>query len=289
VVRRPPSGRLAARGTIIGITAACLLALLSSSSPAAIPTREVATRRSKPPVIVFVMENHEYGSIMRSSTYLRRFARGGTLFTRFHAQHHPSLPNYLQMTSGHTSGCRSDGCPKRRYRTNNLFRQLSHARVRWETWAESMGSRCNMYSHGRYGSWHNPPLYYRNLFPRICRRRVVPYPRHLPRVLPRFVLAIPNLCHDMHDCSIARGSHWLRNHVRPLLRRGAVVVITFDEGVTWSGGGGHIYTAMRGPGVPRGRRDRHRYSHLGLLGGLERWFGVRRLNGARHARPLPMP
>ncbi len=291
MVRRPPSGRLAARGTIIVITAACLLALLSPASPAAVPAGGVRASRSKPPVIVIVMENHEYGSIMGSpgSRYLRRFARGGTLFTRFHAQHHPSLPNYLQMTSGHTSGCRSDGCPKRRYRTNNLFRQLSNRGVRWETWAESMGTRCGMYSHGRYGSWHNPPLYYRNLFPRICRRRVVPYPRHLPRVLPRFVFAIPNLCHDMHDCQIARGSHWLRNHVPPMLRRGAVVIITFDEGVTRAGGGGHIYTAIRGRGVPRGKRDGHRYTHLSLLGGLERWFGVHRLFGARHARPLPMP
>ena len=137
--------------------------------------------------------------------YLRSFARGGTLFTRFHAQHHPSLPNYLQMTSGHTSGCRSDDCPKRRYRTNNLFRQLSNGGVRWEAWAESMGSRCGTVTRGRYASWHNPPLYYRNLFPRICRHRDVPYPRRLPRVLPRFVFAIPDSCHDMHDFLRRRG------------------------------------------------------------------------------------
>jgi hypothetical protein len=146
-----------------------------------------------------------------------------------------------------------------------------------------------MDSRGDYGSWHNPALYYRNLFPRICRHRVVPYPRHLPRVLPRFVFAIPNLCHDMHDCSIATGSRWLRSHVPPLLRRGADVIITFDEGVTGAGGGGHIFTAMRGPGVPAGKRDGHRYNHRSLLAGVERRFGLRRLYGARHARPLPVP
>jgi hypothetical protein len=292
VVRRPPSGRLAARGTVVIIIAALLLsALLSSSSPAAVQTRRAAVRSSKPPVVVIVMENHEYGSIMGSprARYLRSFARGGTLFTRFHAQHHPSLPNYLQMTSGQTSGCGSDDCPKRRYRTNNLFRQLSTAGVRWETWAESMGSRCSMDTRGRYASWHNPPLYYRNLFPRICRRRDVPYPRYLPRVLPRFVFAIPDSCHDMHDCSIATGSHWLRSHVPPLLHHGAVVIITFDEGVTGAGGGGHIFTAMRGPGVPAGKRDGHRYNHRSLLAGVERRFGLQRLYGARHARPLPVP
>jgi len=145
-----------------------------------------------------------------------------------------------------------------------------------------------MSSHGTYASWHNPPLYYRNLVPRICRRRDVPYPRHLPRYLPRFVFAVPNLCHDMHDCSVAKGNKWLRRHVPPLLHHGAIVIITFDEGVSTVGGGGHIYTAMRGPGVPH-RRDAHRYSHRSLLAGLERRFGVRRIYGARHARPLPIP
>jgi hypothetical protein len=289
VVRRPPSGRVAALGTLAVIVAALLLLALPSSSPAAPPHIDAAARAPKPPVVVIVMENHEYGSIMASSSYLRSFARGGTLFTGFHAQHHPSLPNYLEMTSGHTSGCRSDSCPKRRYRTNNVFRQLSDHGVHWASWVESMGSRCGMDSRGDYGSWHNPALYYRNLFPRICRRRDVPYPRHLPSVMPRFVFAIPNLCHDMHDCSIATGSHWLQSHVPPLLRRGAVVIITFDEGVTGAGGGGHIFTAMRGPGVPAGKRDGHRYNHRSLLAGVERRFGLQRLYGARHARPLPVP
>ena len=291
MVRRPPLARAAARGAI----AVLLTALVLSTSPAPAPAvpppvDDGALRSSKPPVVVIVLENHEYGSIVgsRSARYLKAFARGGTMFTHFHALHHPSLPNYLEITSGQPHGCRSDDCAKARFRTNNLFAQLSHRHVRWATWAESMGSRCDMSSHGTYASWHNPPLYYRNLVPRICRRRDVPYPRHLPRYLPRFVFAVPNLCHDMHDCSVAKGNKWLRRHVPPLLHHGAIVIITFDEGVSTVGGGGHIYTAMRGPGVPH-RRDAHRYSHRSLLAGLERRFGVRRIHGARHARPLPIP
>ncbi|HJX08051.1 MAG TPA: hypothetical protein VJ736_08275, partial [Actinomycetota bacterium] len=93
----------------------------------------------------------------------------------------------------------------------------------------------------------------------------------------------------MHSCSIATGNNWLRHHVPPLLHHGAIVIITFDEGVSNVGGGGHIYTAMRGPGVPHGRRDAHTYSHRGLLAGVERHFGMRRIYGARHARRLPVP
>jgi hypothetical protein len=291
VVRRPPVSRAAARGAFaVLITTLVLSTSFVPASAVPAPVNDGATRASKAPVVVFVLENHEYGSIIdsRSAPYLKKFARGGTLFTHFHALHHPSLPNYLEMTSGQASGCRSDDCAKARFRANNLFSQLGHNGVRWASWVESMGSRCRTSSIGRYASWHNPALYYRNLMPRICKRRVVPYPKHVPRYLPRFVFAVPNLCHDMHDCSIATGSRWLRHHVPPLLHRGAIVVITFDEGLSSVGGGGHIYTAMRGPGVPH-RRDARTFSHRGLLAGLERHFSVRRIYGARHARPLPIP
>jgi phosphatidylinositol-3-phosphatase len=292
VVRRPPVSRAAARGAIaVLITTLVLSTSPASGSAVPAPIDIGALRTSRPPVVVIVLENHEYGSIESSPSapYLKAFARGGTLFTRFHALHHPSLPNYLEMTSGQTSGCRSDDCPKQRYRSNNLFKQLSNAGVGWASWAESMGSRCRTSSRGDYASWHNPALYYRNLKARACPHRDVPYPKHLPRHLPRFVFAVPNLCHDMHDCSVSAGNHWLKHHVPPLLHHGATVIITFDEGVTNRGGGGHIYTAMRGRGVPRGKRNGHTYSHRGLLAGLERHYGVRRLNGARKARPFPIP
>jgi len=291
VVRRPPVTRAAALGAIAVLITTLVLSTSAVPGAAAPVHIAGASRASKRPVVVIVLENHEYSSIESSSSapYLKAFARGGTLFTRFHALHHPSLPNYLEMTSGHTSGCGSDGCPKSTYRTNNLFKQLSNRGVGWASWAESMGSRCRMNSAGDYASWHNPALYYRNLRSRACRRRDVPYPKHVPRHLPRFVFAVPNLCHDMHDCSVSTGNRWLKQHVPPLLHRGAIVIITFDEGVTDTGGGGHIYTAMRGRGVPRGKRDGRTYSHRGLLAGLERHFRVRRLYGARSARPLPVP
>ena len=274
------------------LAGALLAVLIPGPADAAVPVahaRAVA-RAGKPPVVVIVLENHEYGTIMRSSTspYLTGFRRRGTLFTRYHALYHPSLPNYLDMTSGTTSGCTSDSCPRKTYRTNNIFHQLSHAGVGWVAWQESMPSRCALNSSGTYAVRHNPPAYYRDLFPKICPARDRPYPSKLPARLPPFTFITPNVCHDMHDCSIAVGDRWLKAHVPPLLRRGAVVVITFDEGTTSEGGGGHVFTAVAGPRVRRGVKDAHRYTHEGLLAGLERWFGLRRLHSAAKARPLPL-
>ena len=237
------------------------------------------------------MENHEYGSIVdsRSAPYLKSFARGGTLFTHFHALHHPSLPNYLEMTSGSANGCNSDGCAKARFKTNSVFSQLSHNGIKWASWAESMGSRCRMSSAGSYASWHNPGA----VLPEHRAEDLPVARRALPEASCRSACRgscsrVPNLCHDMHNCSIATGNKWLKQHVPPLLHHGAIVVITFDEGSSDLGGGGHIFTAMRGPGVPH-RRNARTYSHRSLLAGIERHFGLQRLNGARKARPLPIP
>ena len=75
----------------------------------------------------------------------------------------------------------------------------------------------------------------------------------------------------------------MRNHVPSLLAHGAVVVITFDEGE----GRNHIFCAARGPGIGHAVR-RAGFTHYGLLAGIERHFGLRRLRRAATARPVPL-
>src|SRR5213076_184440 len=80
--------------------------------------------------------------------------------------------------------------------------------------------------------------------------------------LPAFSFVTPNLCHDMHDCSVATGDRFLSSLVPPLLRSlgpGGVLFITWDEGSTDSGccrlaSGGHVATIVAGPGVKRRAR-----------------------------------
>ena len=147
-----------------------------------------------------------------------------------------------------------------------------------------MPGRCVLHDAGRYVVRHNPPAYYRNLFPRACTRRDRPYPRTLPTRLAALTFVTPDACHDMHDCSVAAGDAWLRDHVPAFLDRGAVVVITFDEG----SGSDHIYCAARGPGIGRGVRRTTRFTHLSLLAGIERHLGLPLLRGARSATILPI-
>ena len=284
----------------LGLAVCCVAAFACnaprSSAPSVAPAPAPVSKPAKhvSPVVLIVMENHSSTQIMGSANagYLRHFARAGTLFTDMRAVAHPSLPNYLAMIAGSTLGCLDDACPTRAYGSPNLFHQLQRTGHRWRAWEESMPGHCALSDAGHYAVRHDPAAYFRNLFPSGCPQRVLPYPATLPERLPDFTFITPNLCSDMHDdtgCGgrgpIARGNAWLFGHVPPLLRRGAIVIITFDEGV---GSDQRIYCAARGPGVAAHRRDRLAYTHLGLLAGLERHFGLPLIHGARTARPLPI-
>ena len=91
----------------------------------------------------------------------------------------------------------------------------------------------------------------------------------------------------MHSCPVRTGDRWLERHVPSLLRSGALVVVTFDEGTSSSGGGGRVVTVEVGPGVPHAR-DGSSFTHYGLLAGLERHFHLPLLGKAKSARRLPI-
>ena len=54
-------------------------------------------------VAVIVMENHGYNSVV-GLPYIRTIATSAATLTDYHASAHPSLPNYLALTSGSTWG-----------------------------------------------------------------------------------------------------------------------------------------------------------------------------------------
>ena len=76
------------------LTAAIFLSIpLAQAQPAA--GRATTGTPSKAPVVLILLENHAYGQIVgsRGAPYLNsRFIPAGTLFTRYFAVAHPSLP-----------------------------------------------------------------------------------------------------------------------------------------------------------------------------------------------------
>jgi hypothetical protein len=270
-------------------------ALSASSFSPAPPSSTPSGRRA--PIVVIVMENHEFSAIVGSgdAPYLNgTLIPSGRLFTGYTAVTHPSLPNYLAMTSGSVQDkTGTDSISAGEIDAPNLFGQLSGASLSWAAFQETMPSTCYTGSTagsppGDYALKHDPAMAYLDVATTPLCRNVVPLSRLEPRNLPSFGFVTPNQCHDMHSCPIGDGDDWLRRHVPPLLRSGATVIVTFDEGETTIGGGGRVVTIEVGAGIPAGTVEDAPLNHYSLLAALEDHFGLPRLGMAETARALPL-
>ena len=248
-------------------------------------------------VVVVVFENHEASSIAGNpdAPTFNRLAHRYATMTDYDAIGHPSLPNYLALVSGSAHGIRSD-CTDCVVRARSLADTLEAAGKTWKTYAEDLPyPGFTGGSSGRYAKKHDPFLYFRDVASSPARRRrVVPFTqlaRDLARNrLPDYSLVIPNLCDDMHDCSVATGDAWLRAHVVPMLQspalRGGVVFVVFDEGTTAIGGGGQVEALALGPTVRRGSTFRRATNHYGLLRTIEDAWKLPRLGFSRKGTPI---
>ena len=90
------------------------VAAVATAGPAlaAGPCGTVSTAPVYKHVIWIWMENHSYGDIIGNKAqapYLNALASECGLATNYHNISHPSLPNYLALTSGSTWGIADDG------------------------------------------------------------------------------------------------------------------------------------------------------------------------------------
>ena len=249
-------------------------------------------------VAVIVMENKEAPDVLGArDSYLARLARRYAVAIRSYGVTHPSLPNYLALTSGSTHGITSD-CTSCQVDARNLADQLEHAGISWKAYLQDMPSPCYLgAAHAGYAKKHNPFAYYRDVADNARRcRRMVPFTQLAGDLrtgaLPTFVWISPNLCDDTHDCPVATGDRFLRRTVPPLLRAvgpHGYVVVTWDEGTTDAGccggaRGGRIATVVAGPEVRRGAQLRDPLDHYGTLRTIEDSLGLPHLGAAADAR-----
>jgi phosphatidylinositol-3-phosphatase len=248
-----------------------------------------------PRVAVLLLENKEYGQIIGNPDlpYINSLANRYALATSYYGIRHPSLPNYIAVTSGSTAGITSD-CVHCRVKGLNLVDQLETAGASWKAYLEGVPSRC--YKGGDTGLYvkrHNPFAYYNDIVGSRSRcKKMVPL-TYLTRDirtgdLPRFIWITPNLCHDMHDCDPVKGDTFLSRLLPPLLAKlgpKGVLFLTFDEGTTDAGcckkaRGGHVMTIAAGPGARRGVKSAVPYDHYSLLRTIEERFRLHKLGNA---------
>jgi phosphatidylinositol-3-phosphatase len=228
-------------------------------------------------VVWVVMENRDYSQIIGSSDapYINRVARNCGLASNFLAESHPSLPNYIAMTSGSTQGISGDPYPADSpLGVASIFSQLGR---NWRALEESMPSNCGRSSQGLYDVNHNPAAYYTNISGQ-CARQDVRLTRRAS-LSARFTFVTPNLCHDMHSCPTGSGDNWLSTWLPGVLnssqyRSGSTAVfVTWDENALTANE--HVATIVISPYTRPGTRVARRFTHYSLLRTTEDMLGVR--------------
>jgi hypothetical protein len=271
----------------------------SASNALPIQTRPspVARPAAGPPghIAVIVMENHEYGDLIgsHSAPFINSLARRYGLATGMYAITHPSLPNYLALTGGSTFGIASD-CTDCSVGATSIVDQIDRAHLTWRAYMEDLPRPCfTGASAGDYAKKHDPFAYYVRITRNPARcANIVPLTRlsadERAGTLPRLVWISPNLCHDMHDCSVSTGDRFLAGLVPALLRalgpRG-LLLLTWDEGSSDNGccrlaSGGHIVTIVAGGGARAHGRLATPTDHYSVLQTIEDLLGLPRLRGA---------
>ncbi|MBV9605553.1 MAG: hypothetical protein JO027_10615 [Solirubrobacterales bacterium] len=294
-----PSCRALAIAVLTGAVLGLLSGCGSASKALPIQTRPspVARPDGGPPghIAVLLMENEEYGSIIgsKSAPYITSLAHRYALASGMYAITHPSLPNYLALTGGSTFGIDSD-CTDCTVSATSLVDQLVAAHLSWRAYMEDLPGVCfTGASAGDYAKKHNPFAYYTRITgdPARCAN-IVPLTRlsadERAGRLPRFMWISPNLCHDMHDCSVSTGDRFLAGLVPGLLRalgpRG-LLFLTWDEGASDDGccrlaSGGHIATIAAGGAARPHARLTSPTDHYAVLQTIEDLLGLKRLRGA---------
>jgi phosphatidylinositol-3-phosphatase len=276
----------------IGAALAALAAVSCSGS--------AATRTPLPTfdhVLVVVLENKSQSSLLGNADApnFNALANRYAVLSHYGGVAHPSLPNYLALVSGSTHGIQTD-CTSCVVSARNLADSLERAHLSWKTYAEGLPRPgFTGGSAGLYAKKHVPFLYFKNVLTKVSRlRRVVPL-RQLSRDLaarrlPAFSLIVPDLCHDMHDCSIEVGDAWLGGFLKPLLRNprlanSAIFVIT-DEPPHDVQPEAPVPALALGPLVLPHTTYSRSTSHYGLLRTIEDAWGLPRLGRSAQARPF---
>jgi phosphatidylinositol-3-phosphatase len=245
---------------------------------------------------MIVMENRSYSQVIGSShaPFLNGLAAAGGLATDYHGVAHPSEPNYLALVSGSMQGVTDDGTHS--ISAPTLMDQLDSAEKSWSVYAENVPLGCftgasasgGPDGSGTYARKHEPAISFTAVSrdPQRCAR--ITNLSHFTPGGADFSLIIPNLCHDMHDCSTRTGDDWLRSFVPKItgsaaFADGGLLLIVFDEG---EGGGNQTALVFSGPTVAPGTKVTARADHYGLLRTIQEAFGLDCLAKSCGAAPL---
>lgn len=262
------------------VLSACAVVAVSTSGCSSAPALKAAPRH----VFVIVMENKAPEEAL-SGEFTASLASTNGEAGNYSAVSHPSVPNYLALTSGQTWGVTDDSyhvLPKQ-----DIGDELTNAGVSWRAYMEGLTGGGCLDSPVPYDPGHNPFAFYGGR----CPDNVVPLTSlasDLNGNTPLFSWISPDMCHDEHSCDVSAGDDWLRQTVGMIKQSKAwaangVLFITWDEDD--GSADNRVLTLVVTP--HQGHRVSNQpYNHYSLLASVEDLLGVARLGQAASAKAM---
>ena len=227
------------------------------------------------------MENHTPSQAL-TGQFTASLAASYRVAADYSAITHPSVPNYLALTSGQTWGVHDDSyhaLPQ-----EDLGDQLTTAGINWRAYMEGLTDRGCLESPFPYDPGHNPFAFYGG----GCPHNVVPLTSlsaDLAQGTEMFTWISPDDCHNGHGCAVSVSDDWLRETVTLITssdswKSNGILFVTWDEDD--GRGDNHVLTLVIAPGQSH-LVSNTPYNHYSLLATIEDLMGVGRLGEAAGA------
>ena len=231
-----------------------------------------------------------------ASRYVDALARCYAIATLSYAITHPSLPNYLALTSGSTQGITSD-CTDCHVAGRNIVDELEAAHLSWKAYMEGLpGPCCRSRALGATPRSTTPSCttttsrvtrtvagasWASATSPAMCgAARCRPSPSSRPTCATTPTTATsPQATASSRASSPATARAGPAGLPRPHLDEGST-----DAGCCTDAHGGRIATIVAGPGARRGVRSSRPVDHYGVLHTVQRELGLASLGGAARRR-----
>jgi phosphatidylinositol-3-phosphatase len=257
----------------------CILALLACGHPPAV--RAAGNIPAFDHIFLIVMENHSYAEIIGNTAqapFINQLARRYGLASNYFAVSHPSLPNYLALVGGDTFGITTD-CTTCFVSAPNLpADRVAPMGRTWRAYMDAMPSTCFIGDSSTYAQRHDAFIYFDDVRTTSECGNVVPFTTFADDLVSvettaNYIWITPNLCNDMHDCSISTGDAWLQTTVPTILNspaytsQNSLLLITWDEDE--GSQSNQVATLVIANSVPPGFRSTTWYNHYSLLRTIE--------------------
>jgi acid phosphatase len=256
-------------------------------------------------IFTIIMENTNASDIIGSANapFINgtMIAQGGLATMYKDSGTHPSLPNYLYMTSGNVQyegGADYDPTQKTilgtqfPVKSDNLGNQLTGLNVPWRAYAEAAGGNCVLASAGTYACKHVPFLYYddiQNGANGLCANHVRDFTADFVNDLGagtyKYMWITPDLNDDGHDTDLKTVDGWLMKWI-PMItasqayQNNGVIFLTWDEGSGFINNDSVPMIIMSPKIKQAGYTSATAYTHANFLATVEDIFGAPRLGAA---------